>query len=101
MSIFDLLFILVFLATVVTLIAAALAALRGRGTTALRILRLLGVCIAAYLATGLLVSVLEPRRVIAGEPWCFDDWCLAVEHVSRSPGASDVTYAVDLRLFSR
>ncbi len=102
MSLFDLLFILVFLATVVTLIVAALAALRGRGPTALRILGVLGVCVAGYLAAGLLVSLLGPRRVIAaGDPWCFDDWCLAVEHVSRTPGAWDVTYAVDLRVFSR
>lgn len=102
MSIFDLLFVLVFLATVATLVVAGVAALRGRGATALRILGVLGACIAAYVATGLFVSLLEPRRVIAaGDPWCFDDWCLAVEHVSRTPGASDVTYAVDLRVFSR
>lgn len=102
MSIFDLLGILAVPATVVTLIVAAVAALRGRGRRALRILGVLGVCIAVYLATGLLVSLLKPQRVIAaGDPWCFDDWCLAVEHVSRTPGASDVTYGVDLRLFSR
>ncbi len=102
MSILDLLFVLGFLVTVVTLIVAGVAALRGRGRTGLRILGVLGTCIAAYLATGLLVSLLAPRRVIAaGDPWCFDDWCLAVEHVRRTPGASDVTYAFDLRVFSR
>lgn len=102
MSIFDLLFILVLLATAVTLIVAAIAALRGRGMAALRILGVVGVCSAAYLAVGLLVSLVEPRRMIAaGDPWCFDDWCLALEHVSRTPTASDVTYAVDLRLSSR
>ncbi len=102
MSIFDLLFILVFLATVGTLIVAAITALRGGGRTALRILGVVGVCIAAYLAIGLLVSLLAPRRTIAaGDPWCFDDWCLAVQHVSRTPGAKEVRYAVDLRLFSR
>lgn len=102
MSIFDLLFILVSLATIVTLIVAAIAALRGRGRRARRILGVVGVCVAAYIAVGLLVSLIEPRRTIAvGDPWCFDDWCLGVEHVSRTAGASDVTYAVDLRLSSR
>lgn len=102
MSLLDLLFIAAFLATVGTLIVAATFAIRRQGARALRILRVLAFCAAAYLLTGIAVSVLKPQRIIAvGQPWCFDDWCLTVENVSRRPALSTVSYQVELRIFSR
>jgi len=36
-----------------------------------------------------------------GDPWCFDDWCLTVVSVDRTPGPSQVSYNVELRISSR
>jgi hypothetical protein len=102
MTIFDLLFIIAFLTSVVTLATAAVTAIRGRRAQALKILRIYAICAAAYLATGLTVSFLKPRRMIAaGDPWCFDDWCLTMDSVVRTPASSQVSYNVQLRISSR
>ena len=101
MTIFDLTFLATVLASGITLIAAAIAALRGRVAKALRILRIYGVCLVAYFTVALAIDFLRPRRVIAtAEPWCFDDWCLQVEHVDRAPLGSKVSYDIKLRIYS-
>ncbi|HXM40259.1 MAG TPA: hypothetical protein VN924_03355 [Bryobacteraceae bacterium] len=101
MTIFDLLFIAIFLATVVTLLSAAFLALRGRGARALAILRRLGICAAAYLGIVAIASVFWPRTVLlVGEPQCFDDWCITVENASRRPAGGSIAYTVALRLSS-
>jgi hypothetical protein len=102
MSIFDLIFIAVFLITVITLVATAVAAIRRRGRRALGILRVLGVFVAAYLAVVAVVSLASPQRVLSlHEPQCFDDWCISVDHVEQTPAGADISYEVTLRLFSR
>jgi len=102
MSLFDLLFLLAFLSSVITLAVAAVAAIRGQRPTALRILRVYGTCAAGYLLAGIAVSFLKPQRVIpVGEPWCLDDWCLTAEKVSRTPAAARISYQVGLRISSR
>ncbi len=102
MTIADLLLVLAVLAAVVTLVAAGLLAWSGRGRASLRILRGLAVAVVGYLALGLCVAFLRPQRVMSvGEPWCFDDWCLAVRHVSAAPTTSGITYTVALELSSR
>ena len=102
MSIFDLLFIVAFLTSVVTLATAAISAIRGRRAQALKILGVYAICAGAYLATGLTVSFLKPQRMIAaGDPWCFDDWCLTVDKVVRTPASSQISYDVQLRISSR
>ena len=102
MTVFDLLFILASLISVVTMAVAVVSALRGRLPRALRILRLYGICVAGYFAIAVAVAFLKPQRVTSiGDPWCFDDWCLTVEKVERSAGPSQVTYKVELRIFSR
>src|SRR6185312_4873351 len=54
-------------------------------------------CATAYLAVSAAVAFFAPQRMIAaGEPWCFDDWCLTVENVKRS----DRGYNVSLRISS-
>jgi hypothetical protein len=102
MGLFDLLFIALFLASVATLVTAAVAALCGRGRRALAILRRWAIAAAAYLAIVAAVGLFSPQRVLnVGDPWCFDDWCLSVESVNRTPAPPAVTYNVGLRIFSR
>src|SRR5208282_958958 len=102
MSVFDLLFLLMFLISLVALAAAAIAAIRGRRSSALRILLVYGLCAAGYLAAGIAVDFWKPQRVIpAGDPWCFDDWCLTVEKVSRTQAAARISYQLELRISSR
>ena len=101
MSIFDLLFIALFLTTVVVLLVAGFNAIRGRSSRAIRILGNYLVCAGLYLGTVVLVSVFSPRRVVAmGEARCFDDWCIAVEGIQRVPMENGVSYVAKLRVSS-
>jgi hypothetical protein len=101
-SLSDLLFIAVFLATVGTLLCVAYLAMRGRGSSALVLLRRWAICATGYLGVVVLSSVFWPRTVLkVGEPRCFDDWCIAVEDSSRQPVPGGVSYTVTLRLSSR
>jgi hypothetical protein len=101
MTIFDLLFIAIFLATVVTLLGIAFFAIRGRGARALALLRAFCICAGVYLAMVVLASVFWPRTVLqVGDPRCFDDWCIAVENVTRQPSDRGNSYIVALRLSS-
>jgi hypothetical protein len=102
MTIFDLLFIALFLASVVTLLGAAALVFGGRGAWALRIFRAWAIGAAIYLGFVALTSVFWPRRVLTvGEPLCFDDWCIAVDSFTRTPGQGTITYVVPLQLSSR
>ena len=102
MSIFDLLFIVLFLASIVTLLVAAVMALRRRGRRALIILLRLGVCAGVYLGIVILVSLVSPRRVVnAGDDQCWDDWCVAVSNVQRTNADASIRYVVTLRISSR
>ena len=97
MTIFDILFLASFLVSVVALIAAAYAAIRGRVSRAFSILGVWLTCAFLYVGTSVAVAYMAPQRVIAaGEPWCFDDWCLTVENVKRT----DRVYTVNLRISS-
>lgn len=106
--IFDLLFIVVVLATLAMLVMAAIAGVRGRRQQATILLLRCGAVVAVYLGLVVVVSLVTPRRVLAiGEDWCFDDWCVAVDSVDFAPevGPSDhpvrangVFYVVRLRL---
>jgi hypothetical protein len=100
--IFDLLFILVILASVVTLLTAVLNLLRGRWQQAIRLLAKCGVCLAIYLGVGIVVSLVSPQRVLGlGENRCSDDWCIAVDDVARSTSPSGAEYVVTFRMSSR
>lgn len=98
MAPFDLVFLAAFLVSVITLVAAAYTAVRGRVSRAFSILRVWLLCAALYLGTSVAVAFLAPQRVIAvGDPWCFDDWCLTVKNGKRS----GTNYNVDLSISSR
>jgi hypothetical protein len=102
MTLFDLLFLLLVLASLVTLAIALLAAVRGRWSRALAIVRKFGFCLVAYLAIVAIVGFLSPQRVLrVGDPWCFDDWCLTVQNVAQAPVPPQVAYTVSLRLYSQ
>lgn len=102
MTVFDLLFILLFLVTVFSLFAAGWFAVRRQfrraGTILLRVL--LGT--AAYFTAVVLVSLLAPRRVMKlGERQCFDDMCVSVNNYRTRQRQTGVEYAVEMGLFNR
>lgn len=102
MTIYDLLFIILFLTSVVTLAVAALAALRGRRPRAMTILRRYAIGAAIYFGIVIIVSLAAPRQLLRlGEPLCFDDWCITVENVERVVSPSEVNYIASLHLASR
>jgi hypothetical protein len=79
MNVFEPLFLLLVLVTVITLIAAAAMAISGRFARAVTILKRLAVGAAAYFAVVVLVSIVSPRRTYrVGDAQCFDDWCITV-----------------------
>ena len=102
MNIFEPLFLFLVLATVITLVTAAVLAARGAFARAGRIMRRLGIGAAVYFAVVIAVSAVSPRRVYhLGDTQCFDDWCIAVvqtQHVGATP---DTGYDVSLRLSNR
>ena len=102
MTVFEPLFILLFLATVVTLVTAAIAAVRGQGGRAVRILRRLASCAGVYLAVVLIVALATPQKVYRiGDMQCFDDWCLTVTGATPTPAGASVSWTVTLRVSSR
>jgi hypothetical protein len=102
MTIFEPLFILLFLATVATLVTAAVAALRDRRPQALRILRRLAIGAALYFSIVLIVAfAAAPPVHRVGEPQCFDDWCITVTDAKRTDTASVQSWRVALRISSR
>ena len=93
---------MVFFATVATFFAAAFSAILGRGARAIAILRRFAVCACVYLGIVALVSLVGTRRVLSvGDPRCFDDWCIAVEHVSQKSTELGASYLITLRVSSR
>ena len=102
MTIFEPLFILLFLAAVASFLMAGVAALSGQRPRALRTLRRLAVGAAAYFAIVLFVaffSVPPVHRV--GEPICFDDWCITVADAKRTLAGAAQSWHVTLRVSSR
>lgn len=102
MTIFDLLFALLFLTGAGTLVVAALFALRGHGAQALAILARLGAAVAFYCVVLIAVSVFSPQRFAhVGDDQCSDDWCIAVQGVRRDSTSARRAYTVTFRLSSR
>jgi hypothetical protein len=101
-TLFDLLFALVFLASAGCLLAAAFFAMRGRGPRALDLLRTWATGLALYMTALITVSFAQPQRVLhLGELRCFDDWCITVETVQRSADRGNARYDVALSVSSR
>jgi hypothetical protein len=101
-DLFDLLFIFLFLASIVALVTAGVAAIQGRRLRARRIL--LGVAISAAIYMGIVCvdSFATPQHILnIGDPQCNGDWCIAVQGVQRNPSSSGISYSVTLQLSSR
>src|SRR6266545_1013271 len=102
MTIFDLIFILVFLTSVVTLIRILYLGLQKRRDKAWRLTKYVGLFLGIYLGIVLTVSLAMPQRTLkVGDQECYDDWCIAVEHAERSNAPTSAAYTVTLRLSSR
>jgi hypothetical protein len=102
MTVFDLLFLAVFVASAGAIVMAGVLALCGFPSRAFRTLRNCGVCLALYLSVALLVNLFLPRRRLQlGENLCDDDWCIAVAGGSITPTPEGQIYAVDFRVSSR
>jgi len=108
MTIFDAAFIVVFLGTVVILVAGLLQTLRRRPTRAARLLSVYCVFLALYVCVVVAVSLATPQRFVElGDDRCFDDWCVAVDsvdttsvlgHGEQMMKADGLFYVVTLRL---
>lgn len=102
MTIFDLLFILIFLASIVALATAAFQLIRGHGRKSLRVLSVSAVILAVYFAICCASTLLTPRRELTiGQPQCFDDWCVELDAITRSASASATSYEATIRIFSQ
>ena len=101
MSIFDLLFLILLLAAVISLLATVWLGLRRKFVRARRILLRLLLCAGGYMAVVVIVSLVSPRRVLKPDATqCFDDWCIGVADFRQVPKGGDVAYYVDVRLSS-
>ncbi len=102
MSLFDLLFIVLFFAAVFALLAAVLFASRRQFHLAGRILKKVLILSAAYFTIVVAVSLISPRRRMKiGEYQCFDDMCVSVHAYQRIQEGSATTYRVEMELFNR
>ena len=102
MTLFDLLFLALILAVVVTLVAAGVAAVQGRRVAALTMLRRLAVSAVVYLGVIAAVSFASPQRFAAiGDDQCSDDWCIAVIDARHHADAQGVRYDVTFRISSK
>ncbi len=102
MILFEPLFLLLVLVTVVTLATAVGFVVRGRYARAARISRRLVVGAAIYFAIVIAVSLVSPRREFrVGDTQCFDDWCIAVVEAHRAESPPAASFDVTLRLSNR
>jgi hypothetical protein len=102
MTLFEPLFLLLVLVTVVTLVTALAFIVRGRFARAARLVRRLVVGAAIYFAIVIAVSLVTPRREFrVGDTQCFDDWCIAVVEAHRAESLPAASYDVTLRLSNR
>jgi hypothetical protein len=99
-TVFDLLFLVFVLGSVITLISC-LFLLRADRRRAFRNLRLLGIALILYLAACAATAALEPRRILPlGEPQCFDDWCIQIDSVTKLGASTPAKYEVNAHIFS-
>jgi hypothetical protein len=96
MTLFDLLFLLSVLFIPVMAVRIAISAIRGRWRAASRSSRLLGLFLALYAASLMLVSLARPRRFYAAaERRCFDDWCATALTVNTAPSTANAPCGPD------
>lgn len=101
MTIFEPLFLLIALASVIVLIIVTAEAIRGRGKSALRLLGFWAACVLVYFGICVASAARAARRVMqTKQPLCFDDWCIEIEDVSRVAAGNFDRYRATIRIFS-
>ena len=102
MNLFEPLFVLLVLVTIVTLLAAAIFLVAGKFGRARRLMRRLGLGAGVYFVIVIAVSILSPRKIYRlGDAQCFDDWCIAVVGARWIESPPVERYEVTLRLSNR
>jgi hypothetical protein len=97
----DLIAILAVVLSAGTVLRMLYLLLRGRRPDVLRVLIRLSWCVLAYVAVSLATSAIRPARSIGQEErWCFDDWCVSVDRVTRRPAAGGTIYTLDLQTYN-
>jgi len=98
MSIFDLLLILLVLATAVASVVGVVLLFMRRWAVAGRFLAGVFVAWIVYLGAGALVAVRAPQHILAlGEDRCFDEMCFAVMGWNRTPSTTTTSGAANAR----
>ena len=101
MTIYDLIFLLVALVSVIVLITTLVMAIFGRGKSAKVILGIWTVCMLVYFAICIASAAAAPQRVLQlKQPQCYDDWCIEVEDVSRVAVKNYDRSEATIRIFS-
>jgi hypothetical protein len=101
-TVFDLLFILIFLATVAALSTVLFHAVRGHTRKSLRVLGVSALCLAVYFAICCATALFTPRReLVIGQPQCFDDWCVQLDGVVKMPLGAVTRYQLSIHIFSQ
>jgi hypothetical protein len=99
MNIFELLFIFLCIASLVTLVTTAGLAISCRRAVAVRVLGRYSIFLAIYLTIVVMISPFSPRKVVhPGEPLWFDDWCITIHSVENNKAQE---YVVTASLSSR
>ncbi len=102
MNVFEVFFILLFIASLLTLAFASGCLLVGRRGYAMELLRRYGIFLAVYLAVVIATSLGTPRKELAlGEPLCLDDWCITIQGVEIIRDQAGEAWIVSARLASR
>ncbi len=102
MTIFDLAFLIAFLAVIAVISTGAAAALLDYKRVARSIFTCLGAGAIAYVGLWIVLTVLSKQAPLkVGDPQCADNWCVAVEDVQSAREGQTITYDVALCLFSR
>ncbi|HZS47901.1 MAG TPA: hypothetical protein VFC63_22720 [Blastocatellia bacterium] len=111
MGIFDLVLILTFLFTVISLLRFLYLLIRGRRVKAFGTVKHLAIFLATYFAVLVVVSLASPQRVLPmGQDECFDDWCVSVDNAktvsnigsgSTAATANGNFYVLQLKVSSR
>lgn len=98
MTIFDLLFVVLFLTSCVTFITSAVLWMRGNRPRAVRIQKTYGICFLIYMGIVAVVAIATPQRIVhVGEARCFDDWCITVKGTTGEAPNYTVTFELSSR----
>ncbi|HTM04851.1 MAG TPA: hypothetical protein VL173_15175 [Vicinamibacterales bacterium] len=98
---FDLLAMGSVAATAIAILRVAYLFVRGRWPQGQRTLKHWGIGAAAYCTLAILIGAARPERSIGlGQRWCFDDWCVSVDRVSRRSAATDTLVTLDLEAYN-